>query len=134
MSAPQPPAEALRYSDSGVSIDAGNALVERIKRVAARTHGPQVLAGLGGFGALYELPLTRYQKPVLVSAADGVGTKLKLATQQSRHGDIGRDVGARGGKDGIDGGAEPREVIDDVATGARERRKAEAVSGGIARG
>ncbi len=71
--------QSLTYQDAGVSIDQGNLLVERIKPIAARTRRPELLAGIGGFGALFELPLHKYQQPVLVSSTDGVGTKLKLA-------------------------------------------------------
>src|SRR5690554_1924817 len=75
----------LTYRDAGVDIDAGDALVERIKGAAARTRRPGVLGGLGGFGALFELPLDRYREPVLVSGTDGVGTKLKLALAYGKH-------------------------------------------------
>ncbi|MDX1810514.1 MAG: phosphoribosylformylglycinamidine cyclo-ligase, partial [Gammaproteobacteria bacterium] len=70
---------SLSYKDAGVNIDAGNALVEKIKPLTAKTRRPEVLSGLGGFGALFEIPVERYNQPVLVSGTDGVGTKLKLA-------------------------------------------------------
>ncbi|MFA7388727.1 MAG: phosphoribosylformylglycinamidine cyclo-ligase, partial [Thiohalobacteraceae bacterium] len=83
---------SLSYRDAGVDIDAGAALVERIKPAVARTRRPGVLSGLGGFGALFELPLDRYQHPVLVSGTDGVGTKLRLAIDLDRHDTIGIDL------------------------------------------
>ncbi len=76
---------SLSYRDSGVDIEAGNRLIERIKPAVARTQRPGVLGGLGGFGALFELPLDRYRQPVLVSGTDGVGTKLKLAVEAGLH-------------------------------------------------
>src|SRR6201988_638428 len=82
---------SLSYKDAGVDIDAGDALVERIKGVAKRTRRPEVLGGLGGFGALCEIP-AGYRRPVLVSGTDGVGTKLKLALQLHKHETIGIDL------------------------------------------
>jgi len=81
--------ESLDYKSAGVDIEAGNALVERIKPVAARTRIPGVLAGLGGFGSLFELPVDRYRQPVLVAGTDGVGTKLRLAIETGCHGGVG---------------------------------------------
>ncbi|MFP5465274.1 MAG: phosphoribosylformylglycinamidine cyclo-ligase, partial [Gammaproteobacteria bacterium] len=78
---PSNPRASLSYRDAGVDIDAGNSLVERIKPAVARTRRPGVLGGLGGFGALFEVPVDRYRQPVLVSGTDGVGTKLKLAIE-----------------------------------------------------
>ena len=127
-------AAPLRYSDSGVSIDAGNDLAERIKPLAARTHGPGVLGGLGGFGALYEVPLARYQAPVLVSATDGVGTKLKLAGMLARDDTVGIDLVAMCVNDLLACGAEPLYFLDYFATGALQVERAEAVIAGIARG
>ena len=86
----KPGKSALSYKDAGVNIDAGNALVERIKGVTARTARPEVLGGLGGFGALCEIP-AGYKQPVLVSGTDGVGTKLKLAMDVGIHDSIGID-------------------------------------------
>ena len=83
--------KSISYKDAGVDIDAGNALVERIKGTAKRTRRPEVLGGLGGFGALCELP-TRYREPVLVSGTDGVGTKLRLAMDLKKHDTIGIDL------------------------------------------
>ena len=82
---------SLSYKDAGVDIDAGDHLVERIKGVAKRTTRPEVLGGLGGFGALCEIP-AGYKQPVLVSGTDGVGTKLRLALQLNRHESIGVDL------------------------------------------
>ncbi len=106
----------LSYKDAGVDIDAGNALIERIKSVAKRTKRPEVLAGLGGFGALFELP-TGYKQPVLVSGTDGVGTKLKLAMDANKHDTIGIDLVAMCVNDLIVGGAEPLYFLDYYATG-----------------
>ncbi len=124
----------MKYRDSGVSIDAGNAFAKRIKPIAARTHGAHVLGGLGGFGALYELPIERYPKPVLVSATDGVGTKLKLAMRLARHDSIGIDLVAMCVNDIIVSGAEPLYFLDYFATSALNPARAEAVISGIARG
>ena len=105
------PPSSLSYRDSGVDIDAGDALVERIKPYAARTMRPEVLAGIGGFGALVELP-TRYREPVLVSGTDGVGTKLKLAFALNRHDTIGIDLVAMSVNDILVQGAEPLFFLD----------------------
>jgi len=107
---------SLSYKDAGVDIDAGNALIERIKGVAKRTRRPEVMAGLGGFGAMFELP-KGYDEPVLVSGTDGVGTKLRLAMMLNKHDTIGIDLVAMCVNDLIVGGAEPLFFLDYYATG-----------------
>ena len=107
---------SLSYKDAGVDIDAGNALVERIKHVAKRTARPEVMGGLGGFGALCELP-KNYREPVLVSGTDGVGTKLRLAMELGKHDTIGIDLVAMCVNDLIVAGAEPLLFLDYYATG-----------------
>jgi phosphoribosylformylglycinamidine cyclo-ligase len=123
----------LSYRDAGVDIDAGEAVVERIKPLVARTFRKEVMAGLGGFGALFELG-GRYRDPVLVSGTDGVGTKLKLAQQLGRHGTIGIDLVAMCVNDVLVQGAEPLFFLDYFATGKLEVDTAVEVIGGIARG
>jgi phosphoribosylformylglycinamidine cyclo-ligase len=110
-SATPPPAASLTYRDAGVDIDAGDALVERIKPFAARTLRPEVLAGIGGFGALIDLP-KRFREPVLVAGTDGVGTKLKLAFALKRHDTIGIDLVAMSVNDILVQGAEPLFFLD----------------------
>ncbi|SEQ67209.1 phosphoribosylformylglycinamidine cyclo-ligase [Amphritea atlantica] len=106
----------ISYKDAGVDIDAGNALVDRIKGVAKRTARPEVMGGLGGFGALCEIP-EGYKKPVLVSGTDGVGTKLRLAMDLNKHDTIGIDLVAMCVNDLIVAGAEPLFFLDYYATG-----------------
>jgi phosphoribosylformylglycinamidine cyclo-ligase len=125
---------SLSYKDAGVDIDAGDNLVERIKPAVARTQRPEVLGGLGGFGALFELPLGRYRKPVLVSGTDGVGTKLKLAMELRKHDTIGIDLVAMCVNDVLVQGAEPLFFLDYYATGKLEVDTAAAVIEGIAEG
>lgn len=125
---------SLDYRTAGVNIDAGNELVERIKPFARATHRPGVLASLGGFGALFELPLNRYQHPVLVSGTDGVGTKLKLALAYGKHDTIGIDLVAMCVNDIIVTGAEPLFFLDYYATGKLSVDTAIEVIGGIAKG
>jgi len=129
---PTPPAP-LTYRDAGVDIDAGNALVERIKPLVKRSFRPEVMGGLGGFGALFDLS-GKYREPVLVSGTDGVGTKLKLAQQLDRHDTIGIDLVAMCVNDVLVQGAEPLFFLDYFATGKLDIDTAAAVVGGIARG
>lgn len=124
---------SLSYKDAGVDINAGNALVERIKHVAKRTRRPEVMAGLGGFGALCELP-TGYKQPVLVSGTDGVGTKLRLAMELGIHDTIGIDLVAMCVNDLIVAGAEPLFFLDYYATGKLNVDTAVAVVEGIGKG
>ena len=129
MSAKKP----LTYRDAGVDIDAGDALVERIKPAALRTRRPEVLGGIGGFGALVEIP-ARYRHPVLVSGTDGVGTKLKLAVDSHRHDSIGIDLVAMCVNDVVVQGAEPLFFLDYYAAGRLDVDTAATVVTGIARG
>ena len=123
----------LTYRDAGVDIDAGDALVERIKPIVKRTMRPEVLAGVGGFGALVALP-QRYREPVLVSGTDGVGTKLRLAIDTGRHERIGIDLVAMCVNDVAVQGAEPLFFLDYYATGRLSVDVAESVIRGIAEG
>ena len=125
---------SLSYRDAGVDIDAGNALIDKIKPHAKRTQRPEVMGGLGGFGALFELPLDRYKEPVLVSGTDGVGTKLKLAMQMNKHDTIGIDLVAMCVNDLIVQGAEPLFFLDYYATGHLDIEAASDVIKGIAEG
>lgn len=124
---------SLSYKDAGVDITAGNALVERIKGVAQRTRRPEVLTGLGGFGALCEIP-EGYKQPVLVSGTDGVGTKLKLAMDLNKHDTIGIDLVAMCVNDLIVTGAEPLFFLDYYATGHLNVDIAASVVEGIGKG
>ncbi len=124
---------SLTYRDAGVDIDAGNALVERIKPMVKRTFRPEVMGGLGGFGGLFDLS-GRYKEPVLVSGTDGVGTKLKLAHQLGRHDTIGIDLVGMCVNDVLVQGAEPLFFLDYFATGKLDVDTAASVVGGIARG
>jgi phosphoribosylformylglycinamidine cyclo-ligase len=123
----------LSYKDAGVDIDAGDALVERIKPLAKKTLREGVLAGIGGFGALFEVP-KRYREPVLVSGTDGVGTKLKLAFEWAMHDTVGIDLVAMSVNDVLVQGAEPLFFLDYFACGKLDVDTAAAVVGGIARG
>ena len=124
----------LSYRDAGVDIDAGNALVERIKPFARQTLRPEVIGGLGGFGALFELDLSKYRSPVLVAGTDGVGTKLKLAMQLGKHDTIGIDLVAMCVNDLVVQGAEPLFFLDYYATGALSVDTGSEVIKGIAEG
>jgi phosphoribosylformylglycinamidine cyclo-ligase len=123
----------LSYRDAGVDIDAGNALVERIKPVAKRTLRPEVMGGLGGFGALCRIP-EGYKRPVLVAGTDGVGTKLRLAIEQGVHDTVGIDLVAMCVNDLVVGGAEPLFFLDYYATGKLDVDTAAAVMAGIGKG
>ncbi|UCE89260.1 MAG: phosphoribosylformylglycinamidine cyclo-ligase [Pseudomonadota bacterium] len=128
------PATSLTYRDAGVDIEAGSSLVERIRPWAERTRRPGVMTGLGGFGALFEVPLDRYREPVLVSGTDGVGTKLKLAMQAQQHDTVGIDLVAMCVNDLIVQGAEPLFFLDYYATGHLDVDVATEVVKGIAQG
>ncbi|MFM7330155.1 MAG: phosphoribosylformylglycinamidine cyclo-ligase [Brachymonas sp.] len=123
----------LSYKAAGVDIDAGDALVERIKPLARRTLREGVLGGIGGFGALFEIP-KRYKEPVLVSGTDGVGTKLKLAFEWNMHDTVGIDLVAMSVNDVLVQGAEPLFFLDYFACGKLDVDTAAAVIGGIAKG
>jgi len=125
---------SLTYRDAGVDIDAGGHLVDLIKPLAARTMRPGVLGGIGGFGALFEVPIDRYRQPVLVSGTDGVGTKLKLAFQMNKHDTIGIDLVAMCVNDVIVQGAEPLFFLDYFATGKLLPETGAQVIKGIAAG
>ncbi len=127
------PQSPLSYRDAGVDIDAGDALVERIKPLARRTLREGVLTGIGGFGALFELP-KRFREPVLVSGTDGVGTKLKLAFEWDAHDGVGVDLVAMSVNDVLVQGAEPLFFLDYFACGKLDVDTAERVVAGIARG
>jgi phosphoribosylformylglycinamidine cyclo-ligase len=124
----------ITYRDAGVDIDAGDDLVERIKPAVKRSMRPEVLGGLGGFGALVEVPLDRYRRPVMVSGTDGVGTKLRLAIETGRHDTIGIDLVAMCANDVVVQGAEPIFFLDYYATGHLQVPIAERVIKGIVEG
>ncbi len=124
----------LTYAEAGVDIDAGNALVDRIKPAAGRTNRPGVMAGLGGFGGLFDLKAAGYDDPVLVAATDGVGTKLRIAIDTGEVGGVGIDLVAMCVNDLVCQGAEPLFFLDYFATGALDVTRAAAVIEGIAAG
>ena len=128
-----PSPSPLTYRDAGVDIDAGDALVERIKPAAKRTMRPEVLAGIGGFGALFQIS-KKFREPVLVSGTDGVGTKLKLAFHWNRHDTVGQDLVAMSVNDILVQGAEPLFFLDYFACGRLDVETAATVVEGIARG
>ena len=133
MSDPSAPTTSLTYRDAGVDIDAGNALVERIKSVSRATTRPEVLSGLGGFGAMCAIP-PGYSEPILVSGTDGVGTKLRLAMDLGIHDTIGIDLVAMCSNDIAVVGAEPLFFLDYYATGKLNVDVAAAVVSGIGKG
>ncbi len=122
------------YKESGVDIDAGDALVERIKPIAARAHRAEVVSGVGGFGGLFALPAGKYRDPVLVAGTDGVGTKLKIAFALGRHSTIGIDLVAMSVNDVLTTGAEPLFFLDYFATSRLDVEQAAKVIEGIGRG
>jgi phosphoribosylformylglycinamidine cyclo-ligase len=124
----------VTYRDAGVDIDAGDELVERIKPLVKRSLRREVLGGVGGFGALVEVPLDRYRRPVLVSGTDGVGTKLRVAIDTGRHDTVGIDLVAMCANDVVVQGAEPLYFLDYYATGKLEVDVAERVIAGIVEG
>lgn len=134
MTQPTEKTTGLTYRDAGVDIDAGDELVERIKPLVKRAQRPEVLAGIGGFGALVELPLGKWQRPVLVSGTDGVGTKLRLAIDTRRHSTIGIDLVGMCVNDVAVQGAEPLFFLDYYATGKLDVDVAESVISGIVEG
>jgi phosphoribosylformylglycinamidine cyclo-ligase len=125
---------SLTYRDAGVDIDAGEELVERIKPRVARTQRPEVLAGIGGFGAMIEIPPGRWKRPVLVAGTDGVGTKLRLAIDTGLHDGVGQDLVAMCANDVVVQGAEPLFFLDYYAAGRLSVEIAERVIAGIAEG
>jgi phosphoribosylformylglycinamidine cyclo-ligase len=124
----------VTYAQAGVDIDAGDELVERIKPGVRRSMRPEVLGGIGGFGALVEVPLERYRKPVLVSGTDGVGTKLRLAIDSGRHDTVGIDLVAMCANDVVVQGAEPLYFLDYFATGKLDVDVGQRVIAGIVEG
>ncbi|MBE2252268.1 MAG: phosphoribosylformylglycinamidine cyclo-ligase [Myxococcus sp.] len=122
------------YKDAGVDIVAGDALVERLKPMAARTRRPELLSGVGGFGGLFAIPPGKYREPVLVSGTDGVGTKLKLAFSMNRHDTVGIDLVAMSVNDVLTCGAEPLFFLDYFATSRLDVDQAEKVIAGIVTG
>ena len=129
-----PPPNGITYRDAGVDIEAGDALVERIKPLARATARPGVMGGLGGFGALFDLRAAGFRDPVLVSSTDGVGTKLKLAIDTGLHATVGIDLVAMCVNDLVVQGAEPLFFLDYFATGALAVEQAATVVAGIAEG
>lgn len=126
--------ETTTYREAGVNIDAGNKLVERLKKIVPLTHREGVLGSLGGFGGCFEIPAHRYQQPVLVSSTDGVGTKLRLAIDLNQHNTIGIDLVAMCVNDLVVMGAEPLFFLDYFATGQLDVDIAEQVIASIAKG
>ncbi|WP_293393221.1 phosphoribosylformylglycinamidine cyclo-ligase [Nevskia sp.] len=128
-----PSIQSLSYADAGVDIDRGDALVDDIKKIVKATHRPEVLGGVGGFGALVTIP-KKYKQPVLVSGTDGVGTKLRLGIESGRVEGLGQDLVAMCVNDVLVNGAEPLFFLDYYATGKLDTSIASAVIKGIAKG
>lgn len=126
--------KGLTYTQAGVDISEGNRFVNLIKPMVGKTFRPEVMTGIGGFGAMFELPFTRYREPVLVSSTDGVGTKLKIAFMSDKHDTVGIDLVAMCVNDILVQGAEPLFFLDYFATGALKPEKAAEVVKGIAAG
>ncbi len=122
------------YEDAGVDVEAGKSVVEAIKRFAKKTHRPEVIADIGGFGGLFGLDTSKYKEPVLVSSTDGVGTKLKLAQQANRHDTVGIDLVAMSVNDILVMGAEPLFFLDYIACGKVDAKVIEDLVKGISRG
>jgi len=129
-----PSSRSLSYRDAGVDIERGDRLARRIGEIAEAAGRPEVLAGVGGFGALFELPRGRYREPVLVSGCDGVGTKLRIAVERGVHDTIGIDLVAMCVNDVLCAGAEPLFFLDYLASARLDEAQAAAVVTGIARG
>ena len=130
----EPRATSLTYRDAGVDVDRGARLVDRIRAIAGRTYRPGVLGGVGGFASLFRLPVDRFRRPVLVTAADGVGTKLRLAVETSRYETVGIDLVAMCANDVLAQGAEPVLFLDYLAMGRLDPSRAQTVIEGVARG
>lgn len=128
------PDRGMTYAEAGVSIEAGDEAVERIKKVVASTARPEVLGGIGGFGGLFALDTAKFDSPVLVASADGVGTKLEVARQVGRYDSVGIDLVAMLVDDLACVGAEPLFLLDYVAVGALDPTRLEELVGGIAEG
>jgi len=128
------PVNGTTYASSGVSIEAGDAAVERIKDIVASTKRPEVMGGIGGFGGLFALDTSKYTSPVLVASADGVGTKLDIARQVGRYDTVGIDLVAMLVDDLACVGAEPLFLLDYVAVGKLEPARLEELVTGIAEG
>jgi phosphoribosylformylglycinamidine cyclo-ligase len=125
---------SISYQDAGVNVDQANELVEDIKKIASRTHRSGVIGGIGGFGAMFEIPTQKYKRPILVSGTDGVGTKLKIAIDMNQHDTIGIDLVAMCANDVVTSGAEPLFFLDYFATGQLLQQQARSILGGIAKG
>ncbi|MBF0497863.1 MAG: phosphoribosylformylglycinamidine cyclo-ligase, partial [Deltaproteobacteria bacterium] len=123
-----------KYAMAGVDIDQGNRLVDRIKPIAKATFSPSVITDIGGFAGLYSLNVDRYERPVLISSTDGVGTKLKVAIQMDKHDTVGIDLVAMCVNDIVVQGGKPLFMLDYLAMGKLDTDKAEAIIKGIATG